>query len=396
MIHNTGRQVFPLFFAQIFGMTGAIMVTFLGGIVGLQLTTHRTLITAPIALLVIGTAVCALPSASLMKKIGRKSGSLVAAGIATAGALLAALAIEHHAFGLFCSACFLIGVNSAFVLQYRFAVIEGVAARFTATAVSLLLFGNIISAYISTQFANIARAWYAVPYVGSFLVLAILLSGSMIALAWYQEPARTLSPAKPTAGADTPLIIEKNLPFAIVLATCSYFIMSLVMVATPVVMHQLPYLSLHDITWVMQCHLIAMYFPSLIVGFLAQRWGNLKVALLGIGCLLICLMVNISGLQLWHFVTGLILLGVGWNFSFVTATTILTESYWAEHRFKAQALNDFFVFGCNALASLCAGTLAIAIGWQKLNLLAMVVLVLMLGAALCIGRNRKRLLQARN
>lgn len=392
MSYKALKHTLPLFLAQIFGMCGLITVLFIGGIVGMQLTTSKTLVTVPIAIAIIGSALFAIPSALLMQKLGRKRGNLLAALTATGGAVLAAIAIHQHSFILFCCGTFLIGINSAFVQQYRFAVIEGLDASLTAQAVSFLLFGNIISAYLGTELASISRAWFNVPYVGSFVMLTLLLLLSLFSLSFFRELGLTEHPEKQKTqiiSAKKP-IIKKNLAPAIIIAASSYFMMSLIMVATPVSMHYMHHFAMPQTTLVMQSHLIAMYLPSLFVGFLAHKWGNLNMVWLGIGCFVVTVLINLLGVAFPNYLSSLILLGIGWNFSFIAATTLFTESYHLHERFKMQALNDFFVFGSNAIASLFSGTLIVIIGWLNLNLCGIIILIVMIISAVIIQKNNKK------
>jgi MFS family permease len=380
------RNIAVLSIAQIFGMTGAISFTLLGGLVSMTLAPSKDWITLPIAILVIGAAIAAIPSAMIMRRIGRKAGHLSGASVALLGAAIAAIAIAQHSFALFCLAALFIGFNSAFVQQYRFAVIEGLPSKFTAKAVSILLFGNIISAYLGTELTNLARHWFTTLYLGSFIVLIIMLSLSWLALCFYRNQGheqRTKHKAQHT-------IIEANFLPAMIIAALSYFVMSLIMVGTPIAMHVLHHFTMNKTTIVMQSHLIAMYLPSLFVGYLAGRLGNLYVSFIGIICLILCIIINFTGFTFTHYLVALMLLGVGWNFSFICATTILTESYLPQARFKMQAINDFFVFGVNAIASLSSGSLVLHIGWSAVNGIAAFFIVIMLIATVCICRNQRQ------
>ena len=384
------RNIIVLAVAQIFGMTGAISFTLLGGLVGITLAPSKNWITLPIAILVIGAAIGAIPSAMIMRRIGRKAGHLLGATIALLGAAIATVAIAQHSFLLFSIAALFIGFNSAFVQQYRFAVIEGLSPSLTAKALSILLSGNIISAYLGTELTNLARHWFATLYLGSFIVLIIMLGFSWLTLWFYQNQSHK----QHTHHKVQHTIIEANFIPAMIIASLSYFIMSLIMVGTPVAMHALHHFTMNKTTIVMQSHLIAMYLPSLFVGYLVKRLGNLWVTLTGIGCLVFCILINITGYTFTHYFLALVLLGIGWNFSFICATTILTESYLPHARFKMQAINDFFVFGLSAIASLSSGSLVLYIGWSMINEIAALFIGNMLIAAVWIYYNQQKPVKA--
>ena len=377
------RNIIFLSIAQIFGMTGSICFTLLGALVGMKLSSSRELITLPIAILVVGAAISAIPSARLMNKVGRKRGQFIGATIAVIGSILAIISLYLSSFFLFCISALMIGINSAFVQQYRFAVIEGLSAKYTSRAVSILLFGNILSAYLGTELTSIASNLFKTLYLGSFIVLTLMLLISMISLYFYEE----INEHEHTKAQKDLKIIKGNYIPAIIVAALSFAVMSLIMVGTPVAMHVLHHISLEKTTIVMQSHLIAMYLPSLFVGYFVSKIGNFYVTGIGILFLILSVIVNLTGLTFNHYLFGLIFLGLGWNFSFICATTILTESYFPRERFKKQAVNDFFVFGINATTSLLSGSIVLHFGWVFINILALFLIFIMIISMLVIYRN---------
>ncbi len=377
------RNVLSLFIAQIFGATATNMMVLIGGILGMQMATNKHWSTAPMALLVIGAAVFALPSASIMRRFGRKQGFISAALLSLLACIIASAGIALHSFLLFCLSAFLIGVNSIFILQYRFAVIEGLAQDTIAKAVSILLLGNMISIIISSQAAILALDLFRIKYLGLFVVEALLLCLSIAALFFYKNVHLHANPVDNITLPKQDIVFYKhNLVPAIIVASTSYFVMSLIMVATPVVMHGVHHMPVKSTSLVIQWHLLAMYMPSLIVGSLINRWGCQPVITFGSCLLLLSLLVNLMGFSYWHCTIALILLGAGWNLTFIGGTTVLTQSYDPAHRFKYQAINDLFVFSCAALASLSSGSLVYWLGWNKINLIGLLIVMPIMTLAL--------------
>ena len=314
-----------------------------------------------------------------MKQIGRRWGFLTAASIATFAALGVAYAIQTENFVLFCAAIFLIGGNTAFVQQYRFAAAESVDASLAGKAISLVLAGGILGGYLGPEVAKRTKdLWEFKLYAGSFICMSLLYFLNAMLLLFLRDVKQKENIA---AGEERPLgaILVQPLYYTAILAgVVGYAVMTLIMTATPISMHIMDGYSLDETAWVIQSHVIAMYFPSLFTGYLVQRFGLLRVMIAGVLLLFVCVGIALQHTHLLHYWGALLLLGVGWNFLFVGGTILLTQNYRPAERFKAQATNDFTVFGIQALASLTAGTLIYLAGWNSLNMLALPVLAIML------------------
>ena len=374
------RNIYILSLCQGFGMSGAPMVIFLGGIIGAQLAPYPSWATLPVALMVTGVAFFTVPAALIMKKIGRRFGFMAAMGMGTLAALEIAYAIQAENFILFCVGTFFIGGNTAFVQQYRFAAAESVEAALSGKAISYVLIGGIFGGYFGPEVAKQTKDWMeAAQYSGSFVSLALIYVFTAGLLFFLKE----IKPkdSEVALGEERPLrqIVTQPLYYtALVAAVVGYGVMTLIMTATPISMHVMDGHSLDDTAWVIQSHVIAMYLPSLFTGTLIQRFGVFKVMTVGVGGLFLCVGIATFQSHMLNYWAALVLLGVGWNFLFIGGTTLLTQNYRSPERFKAQAFNDFTVFGIQAVTSLFAGTLIYLIGWNRLNFLTLPVLCLML------------------
>lgn len=374
------RNIYILSVCQGFGMSGAPMVILLGGIIGAQLAPYPSWATLPIAFMIIGVALFTVPASLIMKKIGRRFGFMGAVGVGALAALELAYAIHVENFFLFCVGTLFIGGNTAFVQQYRFAAAESVETSLSGKAISYVLIGGIFGGYFGPEVAKRTKDWFeAAEYSGSFVSLAIVYVFTAGLLFFIRE----IKPKEDatTSGEERPLmkIVTQPLYYsALVAAVVGYGVMTLIMTATPISMHVMDGYSIDETAWVIQSHVIAMYLPSLFTGTLIQRFGVFKVMTAGVICLFLCVGIATFQSQMLNYWGALVFLGVGWNFLFIGGTTLLTQNYRSSERFKAQAFNDFTVFGIQAFMSLFAGTLIYWIGWNSLNFLTIPVLCLML------------------
>ncbi|MGH1482362.1 MAG: MFS transporter [Geminicoccales bacterium] len=364
------------------------MVTFVGGLVGIKLASNPIWATVAPAILVIGMGLSAYPVASLMGRIGRRNGFLLLSLIGAVASSVAALAIMAESYVVFCAAMLGIGANIACVQQYRFAAAENIAKERASTAISLVLFTGVAAAFIGPEVGVQAKEWIEnAPFAGSFLVLAALGILTTIVLAFYQDDASDgdadvrdhehARPLRDIAG-------QTSYRIATLCGMVAYGVMSLIMTATPISMHLGHGFSLRESGIVMQSHVAAMYLPSLITGKLISSWGLGPVMLAGLVLMAACLLINLAHEGFGHFWVALVCLGIGWNFLFVAGTSLLNKSYRRSERFKAEGLNDGFVFTTMAVVALGAGVLVELVGWRWTNI-AMIPILAGTGFMLILG-----------
>lgn len=382
------RNVILLALCQALSLAGPGTIVLLGGIIGAELAPDPSLATLPASLGIVSMAVVSIPGALLMRRIGRKPGFMLGMLIAAAGALLAAYAITQHSFILFCVAAILIGQNSAFILQYRFAAAESVEVAFAGRAISLVLIGGIFAGYLGPEIAKQTQGWLATGlYTGSFVALAILYAIATLLLGLLRG---TSVPSLPGEVAGRPLSQIARQPavlLAVLAGVVSYGLMTFVMTATPVHMHATGF-DLGATAWVIQSHIIAMYMPSLVSGYLIDRFGALRIMLTGTVLMLGCNVMALLGADLGNYWGALVLLGLGWNLLFVGGTVLLTTTYRPQERFKVQAANDFTIFAMQAVSSFSAGAVLTSTGWGTINWFALTIL---LGAGLVFLLQRNRI-----
>ncbi|MEM8982427.1 MAG: MFS transporter [Pseudomonadota bacterium] len=387
------RSLAVLFVAQLFSVSGSVSLVQLGGLVGLELSPRRDLATLPLSLMVIGTAVATLLAAALMKRIGRRWGFCVGASVASLAMLGSAVAAAAGSFVGLCAGATAFGVSLAFTQQFRFAAAESVSTERAPIAIGGVLFGSIGGAILGPQLSNaFAAESVSATAAAVFAALSALTATSAIlfALVYPSRPSGCSADDADLAPAVTASLWRRPAFLIAVLGgAASYGVMTLVMTATPISMHAHHGHSLATTGFVITSHVIAMYLPSIATGAVITRFGATRVMIAGVIALAASLAVGWAGQSVPHYWTALVLLGLGWNFLFVGATSQLTTTYRPAERYKAQAINDFCVFGTAAAASLASGAVLFYIGWVWLMLVPLPLLVVV-GVVLARGPQPSR------
>jgi MFS family permease len=369
------RNVVILSLCQALASSGVTLVIFIGGILGPSLAPTPVLATLSVTSVIIGTALSTIPASLVMKRFGRRRGMMMAACLAAVAAAGAAYAVAIHHFLLFCTATLFIGFNVAFVQQYRFAAAESTPSN-PGRAISFVLLGGMAAGFLGPEIGIRTKYLLEVAeYAGSFASIVVLYLLVAILLSFLQD---TRTNDQSAGGEERPLRQLLALPtyrVAILAGVVAYGVMSFIMTATPISMHWIDGHSLDSTGWVIESHIIAMYLPSLFTGSILPRLGAKRVMTLGVWSMAACMILTLIGRGLPNYWIALVLLGLGWNFLFVGATVLLTETYRPAERFKAQAFNDFLIFGVQALASLSAGVVIFRLGWNWLILLTLPALV---------------------
>jgi MFS family permease len=364
------------------GSSGLTVTVILGGIVAADIAPRPSFATVPISLAIVATALTTIPASLLMRRIGRRAGFIAGAAIGLIGGLVAAEAVIRADFLLFCLATVLLGSSMAFTQQYRFAAAESAPPERLSQAVSYVLVGSLGAAIVNPQLALAAR--WLIPgtqYAGSFVAVSILYAATIAVLSRLHVPRPSVP--RRSAASDAPRVpfATPQYRMAVFAGACAYAVMSFVMTAAPISMHHIDHHDLEATTWVVQSHVLAMYLPSLFTGNVIAHFGERKVMMWGGALLATCAGVSLFGHQLMHYWLGLVTLGLGWNLLFVAGTTLLSRSVDPASRHRAQALNDFTVFGSQACASLLAGLAVQLVGWRALNLATLPLLAAMIFTA---------------
>ena len=377
------RNLITLVFCQLISATGSIVVVTLGGIIGAELARNPAFATLPLSMMVVAVAATTIPATMLMQRIGRRNGFALASVSAVIAVLLAMIALRQSSFVLFVAAVMLFGVNMAFTQQYRYAAAESVETRFIPRAVSLVLVGSIGGALLGPELAIRGANWIeGLPYAGTMAALAVLYLLQALLFLSTKGLGHEANPVEKKSGRSAAELLRQPVfAVAVLGGVAGYGLMTLVMTATPLSMHVNEGFTIDETARVIRYHVLGMYVPSLFAGFVIERIGVSRLMLAGIVGLIGTSIIGLQGHGYLHYWWALVLLGVGWNFLYVGGTTMLTYSYGPNERFRAQAVNEFLVFGTSATASLLAGTVMHYFGWTTLMLVPIPIL-LTLGIAL--------------
>ena len=369
--------LFSLIVTTCLGSFGQITMATLAGIVGANLSAMPQLATLPVVTGIIGVSIAAWPMAMARKRFGDRIvftfGLLWAAG----GSALAAWSIIQSSFIGFCCGCFFMGNNMSLVAQYRFTAAALVPSQYVSRAVSGLMTGTLVAAVIAPWFALRNRFWLDVEFAGSFAMLAVLSSVTALMMALLPLPSTQSDTNQqhsriPISG----LLRNRQLQLAIVSGAAGYAVMTLIMTATPISMHVMEGHSAEATANTIRMHILAMFAPSLISGWLIAKLGVRLMLWVGVVLQAVCVGIAASGHAEWQYQAALIALGAGWNLLFIGGTTLIATASDPAEGPRLQGLNDLVVFGAMAFSALLAGALLQNVGWVWTNLLGAALLVL--------------------
>ena len=354
-----------------------MIVVLLGGIITSKIMLKDSLATLPMTLMIIGIALSAPIASKLMSIWGRKKGFIFSSFLSTFALLLCSLSIYNQDFIIFALGNFLIGSSQAFSNQYRFAASESVSKEYIPRSISIILLLGIISALLSTNFSEYFKDYFPdYLFLGSYIFLSITAIIPIFILLFYEDNINIKNKSKFQYKTIVSLLKNIKILQSIISAGFGYFIMAIIMTATPLHMHLVNNFTLFQTSIVIQFHVIGMFLPSLFSGDLVKKFGNTNIIYSGVIILFMSIIINTSFDFYYSYLVGLILLGIGWNFLFVSGSSLLVVSYEEKDKFTAQGLNDFIVFSTQGIGALSAGFLLYYSNWKILNILCIPLLII--------------------
>ena len=365
--------------SQIFSFTAAPVTVFLSGIIGSQISPLKSLSTLPMSISVVGIAIGAIFASKLMSITGRKIGFIVASIGNTLVSILAAYSIFIQSFSIYCVANFFLGMGMAFTHQYRFAAAESVSKDKVPRAISIILLGGIVSAFIGPSVANFSKDLFSNHmYIGSYLSLAALTFLPTIFFLFYKNTSKIELSFKYSGRSYFELVSQPRFLQAVISSAFGYAIMTFLMTGTPLSMHVIEGISLNKTSIVIQIHVACMFLPSLIAGNLVKKIGHSKMMYVGVGLYCITVVISLFDQSFLNYMLALVFLGFGWKFLFISGTSLLVLTYKEEEKYRAQGFNDFVVYSVHALGSLSAGILIVLTNWKIMNLICIPLIIVII------------------
>ncbi|MGZ8981215.1 MAG: MFS transporter [Burkholderiaceae bacterium] len=372
------RQISLLAVCQALLYVNNVTLISINGLAGLTLSPTPLFATLPITAYIVGSALTTVPASLAMARWGRRAGFMFGTGMAIVGTSTAALGMMMGSFLLLCLGTFCTGVYNAFAQYLRFAAVDVADAYDPALkerAISWVLAGGIAGGLIGPELSKITVGLLPVMFAASYLVLAGVALVAGIVASRLVIPNHVVSASAAAARPLSAIARQPAFIVAVMTGAISYGAMNLLMTATPLAMKVCGF-GYPEAADVIKWHVVGMFAPGFFTGDLIRRFGVMKVMF--VGCALMFLTVGIAhaGLTYWHFWFALFALGIGWNFMFVGATTLLTTTYTVAEKAKVQGVNDLTVFITMISSSAASGALVSTSGWTDLNLYALPALVL--------------------
>ena len=370
------------------------MIFILGGLAGQSLAENICYATLPISMIVLGSMLTAPVLSQVMQKYGRKAGFLLGAFGGAIGATIGALGLYYQSFPLFLFGSLFTGVYMSAQGFYRFAALDTASDTLRPKVISYVLAGGLLAAVIGPQLVKVTAHALVVPYLATYLaVIALNVFGSVVFLFLATPVPDTEYQEEGISRTRWQLLQDPKILISMFCAMVSYALMNLMMTSTPLAVVGCGF-DENRAADVVSAHVLAMFLPSFFTGHLIAKYGAERIIGIGLVLLTISAFAGLSGVDLGNFFAALILLGLGWNFGFIGATTLLANSYAPSERAKVQGLNDFLVFGSVTAASFGSGWLmncsgsSVVKGWSSVNIAMLPWLLLAAIALLWLYRQK--------
>lgn len=390
------KNVAILVMAQAFLGAQMPMIFTIGGLAGQSLASNPCFATLPISLIVAGSMMAATPISAIMQRWGRRAGFFTGALFGALGGIVGAYGLYLGSFPVFLLGSLLTGVYMSAHGFYRFAAADTASEEFRPKAISYVMAGGLLSAIIGPQLVKATSQAFVIPFFGTYMaVIAVNVVGAALFLFLNIPKPPVPSHDAPKGRSRIELLKTPVIAVAVICAMVSYALMNLVMTSTPLAVVGCGYTE-GNAADVVTSHVLAMYVPSFFTGHLIARFGVEKIVAAGLVILAGAGAVALQGVDLGNFFIALVLLGVGWNFGFIGATTMLAGAHEPHERGRMQGLNDLLVFGGVTMASLASGGLmncsggSPVDGWSAVNMAMAPFLVLAGGALVWLALRPKR------
>ncbi len=351
---------------------------------------NLTLVTAPITMMLVGTAMGTLPSAYIMSMIGRKWGFFIGGAVGAIGSAVVAMAVANHSFMLLNIGALVFGLYGGAAQQYRFAVADVAPEHLKARSISIVIAMGVVGAFVGPETTLMTKHIFnMVPFEGTFWALTLFCVLAAVIVLGIDIPNPSRDEFSDTGRPLSQIFVIPTFMVALIAALFGYSVMNLLMTATPVTM-RIDMFTDNNIARVIQWHVVGMFAPGFFTGALIRRTGVVRVIVAG-GVLLLCsVIVALMGNSFIHYLGALVFLGIGWNFTFTGGTVLVTEVHAPSERAKVQGTNDFILFTGLALSALLAGVIYHYLGWKWVNLATLPFIASILVSGIWLRSIRKK------
>lgn len=389
--NRTKRNVILLAICQALAQSGSSLTATVAALAGFLIAQDKSLATLPMAFQFLGTMMSTIPASFFMRRFGRRVGFTVGTCFGLAGAGLSVYALFSINFPLLVFGALLLGIHNAFWQYYRFAATDTASEEYRSRAISYVLAGGVVAAFVGPQLATVSIDLFEpVKFAGGYAAIMAIILVSMCVMQFVQIPRPSAEERSRSGRPLLEIISQPKFVVALMSSMFGYAAMILMMTATPLAMQFCGH-GFGDTAFVIQWHMVGMFAPSFFTGHIIKRFGVLNVITVGIILMFGSAAIGFSGIAVTQFWWALFLLGVGWNFMFIGGTTLVVESYRPEERAKVQAFHDFMVFTFVAIASFSSGSIQHLWGWDWINTAMVIPMAVVLLAIAWLRLYNRRL-----
>ena len=384
ILTRNGKNVGLLAVGQALNGSAITMGIIAAPLAGFMLAEDKTLATLPPAMQWLFTMITAYPASLVMRHIGRRAGFIIGDVFLILGGLLCIFALVRGEFLFFWIGASILGISNGFAIFYRFAAADAVEPEWRGRAISYVLAGGLVAAFVGPELGVLTKDLLApATFAGCYAVLVGIALVKMAVLSNLRFPLPTVEERTAPGRPLLEIIAQPHYLIALVCSMVGWGVMILLMSSTPLAM-QVCNLGFNDTAFVIQWHVVGMYAPSFFTGHLIRRFGLPKILFMGAVLQAAAITVNLTGIEVWNFLAANLLVGMGWNFLFVGGSTLLTTTYRVEERARAQGVHDLLTMGVAAIAAFGSGALHYLVGWQFVNIAVIPLIVCVLVANLWI------------
>jgi MFS family permease len=382
ILTRNGKNVGLLAVGQALNGSALTMAIIATPLAGLILAEDKALATLPSAMQWLFTMFTAYPASLIMRRIGRRAGFFIGDAFLILGGLLCILALIRGEFAFLWMGASLMGVSNGFAIFYRFAAADAVEPAWRGRAISYVLAGGLLAAFIGPQLGVLTKDLLApATFAGCYVALIGIALVKMAVLANLRIPLQSVAERAVSGRPLLQIIAQPRYLIALACSMVGWGVMVLLMSSTPLAMQVCNH-AFDDTAFVIQWHVVGMYAPSFFTGHLIRRFGLANILLMGAVLQAAAVTANLTGIEVWNFLAANFLQGMGWNFLFVGGSTLLTTTYRPEERARAQGAHDLLTMGVAAIAAFSSGALHHLVGWQVVNSAVIPLIVCVLAAIL--------------